>query len=160
MLKATQIVKIIDVCLIILYVFLLAFGGQTKIWFSLALILLSVPSFFRAYFFRLDSKVYLGSILLFCGLFGIFTQRYQLDLKVFYPAYIFILGLSSFLVFVFFRQKFHLKVFVICILEVLLLVVYKLLYISLVEFLLLELAFLIFLSTNISTRIFINTRSN
>ena len=160
MLKITQTIKLIDCFLIILYTCSITIGKLQNIWFSLALICLSVPCFFRAYFFKIDSRLYLGTLLFFYGIFGVCIIHYNLDLKMYYPIYIMIIGLASFFVFAFFRQKFHLKVFVICLLEVLLLVVYKLLYISLMEFLLLELSIVIFILANVSKRVFINTRSN
>ncbi len=160
MLKVTQIIKLTNIILLALYLLLLVFAKLQNIWFSLALIFLSVPCFLRSYFFKIDSRLYVGVLLLLCGIFGVLVNYYNLNLNVYYPTYIMIVGLASFFVFAFFRQKFHLKVFVICLLEVLLLVVYKLLYISLQEFLLIELSLAIFIIANISKRIFINTRSN
>lgn len=131
-----------------------------NIWFSLALVFLSVPSLISAISQKLDSKLHQFSLLFLCGTFGILQNYNNIPIKDFYFIYIFIFGLASFSIFVFFRQKFHLKVFVICLFEVLLLIVYKMHYVTILEFVLLEIAFLLLVTQNLAKRIYINTRSN
>ncbi len=158
--KITRITKLINVILTLLFFILVFYFNLKPIWFSLSLIFLSTSQLFFAIFLKLDSKLYLFSILFLCGVWGIVKFYYAMPLSFYYFVYILILGLSSFLIFAFFRQKFHLKVFVICALEVLLLVVYKMEYVTILEFVLIEIAFLLFIIQNISKRVHVNTRSN
>ena len=131
-----------------------------RVWFSSALVLVSIMLLFRSAIFVQDSKLWLGSFLLLSGVFGVYKQFYGINLFMTYPVYIFIFGLSSLIVFAIFRQNIHLKVFVICSLEVLLLGVYKFAYVNFLEFLFLQIALALFVLTNMAKRANINTRSN
>lgn len=130
------------------------------VWFSVWLILVSFPLLVRSACFVQDSKLWLGSFLLFCGIFNLYCNFYDLPLKTVYPVYIFIFGLASLLVFAIFRQNIHLKVFGICFFEVVLLGIYKFAYITLIEFLFIQIAFLLFVIFKLLVRAKINTRSN
>ena len=158
--KITKITKLTNVILTLIFFVLVFYFNFRPIWFSLSLIFLSISQLLFAIFLKLDSKLYLFSILFFCGAFGIIKYYFSLPLSYYYFVYILILGLASLLVFAFFRQKFHLKVFVICALEVLLLVVYKMDFVTILEFSVLEIAFLLFIIQSISNRVHVNTRSN
>ncbi len=131
-----------------------------RVWFSSALVLVSIMLLFRSAIFVQDSKLWLGSFSLLSGVFGVYKQFYGINLFMTYPVYIFIFGLSSLIVFAIFRQNIHLKVFVICSLEVLLLGVYKFAYVNFLEFLFLQIALALFVLTNMAKRANINTRSN
>lgn len=158
--KVNILLKIIDVLLIGLYVTLIFFPAFQKIWFSTALVFVAISLLLRSAFFVQDSKLWLGSFFMLCGVFGVYKTFYGINLSIIYPIYILIFGLASFIVFVIFRQNIHLKVFVICSLEVLLLGVYKFAYVSLWEFIFLQVALLLFVSLNMAKRANINTRSN
>ncbi len=131
-----------------------------KIWFSTALVLVAVMLLLTSAFFVQDSKLWLGSFFMLAGVFGVYKQFYGFDLFNVYPVYIFIFGLASLIVFAIFRQNIHLKVFVICTLEVLLLGIYKFAYVNLWEFVFLQVALVLFVLTNMAKRANINTRSN
>ena len=158
--KITILTKIFNFVLLSLYIILITLLNLNKVWFSLALILISIPILIKSMYYVLDSKLWFGSFLLLCGVFGVFKTFYGLEFTFIYPIYILIFGLSSFLVFAIFRQNIHLKVFVICFFEVVLLSIYKFAYISLTEFCFIQAAFLIFVLTNMLVRAKINTRSN
>ena len=131
-----------------------------KIWFSTALVLVAIILLLASAFFVQDSKLWLGSLLMLSGGFGVYKQFYGFNLFNVYPVYIFIFGLASLIVFVIFRQNIHLKVFVICSVEVLLLGIYKFAYVNLWEFIFLQVALVLFVLTNMAKRANINTRSN
>lgn len=158
--KITILKKIINSVLLSLYFILICMCDLHNIWFSLALILISIPTMIESGVFKLDSKLWLGSFLIMCGVFGICKTILNLQLQDFYPIYILIFGLSSFLVFAIFRQNIHLKVFVISFCEVLLLSIYKFAYVSLLEFWFVQIALILFVSSNLLVRAKINTRSN
>ena len=121
---------------------------------------LSIPILIKSAYFVQDSKLWLGSFLMFIAIFNIYVHFYGLSFENIYPVYILIFGLSSFLVFAIFRQNIHLKVFVICIFEVLLLSIYKFAYITIIEFIFIQVLFILFVITNMLVRAKINTRSN
>ena len=153
-------IKILDCFLFLVYLFLITMTPLKRAWFSIFMIFFSIPLFFKSAFFVQDSKLWAGCFLLLCGTFGVYLNLYDLPLSVYYPIYILIFGLSSFIVFALFRQNIHLKVFVLCFLQVLLLCIYKFAYISLIDFIILQIAFALFVLTRLLIRAKINTRSN
>lgn len=158
--KATRILRVFDILLLGIYIALMFSPAFQRVWFSSALVLVSIMLLFRSAIFVQDSKLWLGSFSLLSGVFGVYKQFYGINLFMTYPVYIFIFGLSSLIVFAIFRQNIHLKVFVICSLEVLLLGVYKFAYVNFLEFLFLQIALALFVLTNMAKRANINTRSN
>lgn len=158
--KANILLKIVDACVFGLYIALMFVPAFQKIWFSTVLVFISVMLLLRSAFFVQDSKLWLGSFLMLCGVFGVYRQFYGINLFIIYPVYILIFGLASLIVFAIFRQNIHLKVFVISALEVLLLGVYKFAYVNLWEFIFLQVALILFVLTNMAKRANINTRSN
>lgn len=158
--KVSILLKIVDVILIGLYVALMFMPAFQKIWFSTALVLVAIILLLASAFFVQDSKLWLGSLLMLSGVFGVYKQFYGFNLFNVYPVYIFIFGLASLIVFVIFRQNIHLKVFVICSVEVVLLGIYKFAYVNLWEFIFLQVALVLFVLTNMAKRANINTRSN
>ena len=137
-LKITIALKIINVLISVIYIILLLIYNLKEVWFSLAIILISVPTLIKAIYFNLDSKLWLGSFLLLNGILGVVKNEMNLSFSIIYPIYILTIGLASFSVFAIFRQNIHLKVFVICFFEVLLLGIYKFALITFVEFLLIH----------------------
>ena len=158
--KITIYLKYLELALIFLYGVLLFIPNIRTIWFSTFLIMSSIPLFIKSLYFLQDSKLWLASLLLQFGIFGVLCQNFKLTIDMIYPMYVLIFGFSSFLVFVIFRQKIHLKVFVICVLEVVLLGIFKFEYISLVEFLFLQIVFLTYIIFKLLERLIINFRSN
>lgn len=158
--KITNLIKTVNCILLISYIIILISFNLYNIWFSMALIFISIPTLIECAFFKLDSKLWFGSFLMFCGVFGVIKTILGLSFSFVYPMYILIVGLSSFLVFAIFRQNIHLKVFVISFFEVLLLGIYKFAYVTLIEFWLLQIAFLLFISSRLLIRAKINTGSN
>ncbi len=158
--KITIFLKILNVFLFGLYSFCLFNSELRQVWFSLFILFLSIPILVKSAYFVQDSKLWLGSFLLFVSIFNIYIHFYGLSFRIVYPVYILIFGLSSFLVFAIFRQNIHLKVFVICIFEVLLLSIYKFAYITTIEFIFIQSIFVLFVITNMLVRAKINTRSN
>ncbi len=158
--KITIFLKIFKFFLFILYILCLTNSTLKEIWFSLALLFLSFPTLIKSAFFVQDSKLWIGSFLLFTSIFNMYKHFYGLEFKLIYPIYILIFGISSFLVFAIFRQNIHLKVFVICVFEVILLSIYKFAYINLFEFVFVQICFLFFVLANLLIRAKINTRSN
>ncbi len=158
--KINILLQIVDVCVLGLYIVLMFTSAFQKIWFSTSLVFMSVLLLLRSAFFVQDSKLWLGSFLMLCGVFGVYRQFYDMNLFIIYPIYILIFGLASLIVFAIFRQNIHLKVFVLSILEVLLLSIYKFAYVNLWEFVFLQVALVLFVLTNLAKRANINTRSN
>ena len=159
-LKITITLKMINVLISIIYIILLLIYNLKEVWFSLAISLISVPILIKSIYFNLDSKLWLGSFLLFNGLLGMVKYFFNFSFELIYPIYILTIGLASFSVFTIFRQNIHLKVFVICFFEVLLLDIYKFALITFVEFLLIQIIFVVFVLTNLFVRAKINTRSS
>ncbi len=158
--KITIFLKIFNLFLICLYAFCLFNIELRQVWFSLFILFLSIPILIKSAYFVQDSKLWLGSFLLFIAIFNIYVHFYGLRFSFVYPVYILIFGLSSFLVFAIFRQNIHLKVFVICVFEVLLLSIFKFAYITTFEFVFIQVIFVLFVITNMLVRAKINTRSN
>lgn len=158
--KITIFLKIINIFLSAGYIYIISTTNLIDAWFSVSLIFISISLLVRSICFVQDSKLWFGSFLLFVGIFGIFTYFYNLPFKLTYPIYILIFGFSSFLVFAIFRQNIHLKVFVLCFFEVLLLSIYKFAYLTLLEFCILQTFYLLFVISKLFVRAKINTRSN
>lgn len=130
----------------------------SDVWFSLALVFLSLPVFVRSIYFKSDSSLWVSSLLIWCGISGIFKNAFLIDMSLFYPAYIFSLSFASFVVFLFFRQKIHLKLFALILFEVIILVSYKLNYIPSVVFLFANISYCTIIAVWFVVRLLINTR--
>lgn len=95
-----------------------------KNWFSYALIALALMLFPRYIFYGIDTNLWAGLILLLCGAFGILSNFYRLNLIYNFVGYISAIGISSFIIFLLFRQIFHFKIFTFSLLFDIILVVY------------------------------------
>ena len=137
--KRTIILKGLEVCLAITYACCMLYFGE--FWYSFFLIFLSIPLAFKAAIFRHDSKLFGAVFLALCGGLGIYLKVISADWIMYIISYIFSAGIAAFTVFTFFRQNIHLKVFAICIFEVLLLSIFKFAYIKLVDFLIIQVVF-------------------
>ena len=131
-----RIIAIINILIFLYAIFakkILAIEVQ-EIWFFLALILIAIPFLVKSYLFNVDASAYLGSQLLFCGIMGGLSKVFMLHFSVVYPWYIFSFAFASFIVFVFFRQNIHFKIFAIITVEVLILLMYKLNFLNYLAF--------------------------
>ena len=111
-------IALIYLALLILSVFGVIFPFY-KNWFSFGLIALSLTLFPRYVFYGIDTNLWVGLVLILCGAFGIVSEFYKLNF-----GYIFSFGISSLIIFLFFRQIFHLKIFTFALLFDIILVVY------------------------------------
>lgn len=127
--KRTIILRYVNLASILGYAAVLAYfiiiNQPFEIWFSAAVSLLGINVLLKGWFFELDSCMYLASFLIFVGIASYIQDFFMIDAAVFYPWYIFALAFASLMVFSIFRQKIHLKLFVIVCIEVLLLFLYK-----------------------------------
>lgn len=130
----------------------------SDVWFSLGLVFISLPLFCRSIYFKSDSSLWASSLLIWCGIAGIYKNAYFVDMSLFYPIYIFSLSFASFIVYVFFRQKIHFKLFALILLEVIILLSYKLNYLPKHIFLLVNIAYLSALALWFIVRFLLNTR--
>lgn len=116
-------ILIVYITLLILSVFGIIFPFY-KNWFSFGLIALSLTLFPRYIFYGIDTNLWAGVLLILCGGFGIISFFYKLSLIYNFVGYIFCFGISSMIIFLFFRQIFHLKIFTFSLLFDIILVVY------------------------------------
>ena len=156
--KISIILKILKALFFVVYLFFLLLPNMTNIWFSLLLVFISILILFKAVCFVNDSKLWLGTFLLCVACFDILKVLFQLDFNDVYMIYIFIFGFASLQVFVFFRQNIHLKVFVFCTLEVLLLGISKFAYVTEFEFWYMQIMFLIYIISRLSLGLVNNFR--
>ena len=132
--KATIVLKILKVVFCAIYIFLLTLPNMINIWFSLFLVFISILLLAKAFVFMHDSKLWLGIFLLYTGCFNIIKYLANFKFGDIYWVYILTFGVASLHVFVVFRQKIHLKVFVFSAIQVLLLGILKFAYIDEFEF--------------------------
>lgn len=117
------LIALIYLAFLILSVFGVIFPFY-KNWFSFGLIALSLTLFPRYVFYGIDTNLWVGLVLILCGAFGIVSEFYKLNLVYNFVGYIFSFGISSLIIFLFFRQIFHLKIFTFALLFDIILVVY------------------------------------
>lgn len=143
----------------IFFIFNSFFGVDfSDVWFSLALVFVSFPLFCRSIYFNSDSSLWASSLLIWCGIAGIYNNVYLVSMSMFYPIYIFSVSFASFIVYVFFRQKIHFKLFALILLEVIILMSYKLNYLPNNIFLLINICYCTLLVLWFIIRLSINTR--
>lgn len=157
--KISILIKILKAIFLMLYLAILViFPILQNVWFSIFLIFVSILLNIKATYFKYDSKLWLGSFLFFNGAFNIFKYFEGLKLEDVYMIYILIFGIASLHVFVVFRQKIHLKVFVFSAIEVLLLGILKFTYFSKFEFWYLQIMFLVYTALKLASRLVNNFR--
>lgn len=93
--------------------------------FFFCLIFLGVLCMFRCIYLKLDSNLYVGSVLLFVGCVGVVQNSGFIDISFYTSLYVFSFCFASLMVFVFFRQNIHLKLFAIVFTLVLILFMYE-----------------------------------
>lgn len=150
------------ICLAGIYIFFVfnSFFGIdfSDVWFSLALIFVSFPLFCRSIYFCSDSSLWISSLLIWCGIAGIFKNIYLINMSLFYPIYIFSIPFASFIVYLFFRQKIHFKIFALILIEVIILISFKLNYLPKNIFLLINICYCTLLVLWFIIRLSVNTR--
>jgi len=95
-----------------------------KLWFSTALFFLGSILLLRSAFYRIDSSLWCAVFFAACSVTGYLGYLYRFDSWKLAAGYLFAAGYASLLVFVFFRQIFHIKTFAILSGAVLLLLLY------------------------------------
>ena len=96
-----------------------------KSWFSYALIFLSLLVLPRFILFNVDTNLWAFNLLFLCGFFGVLKSYFKLNTMYSVCGYIICVSVSSFLMFVFFRQIFHFKLFTFLFLSAIILIVYE-----------------------------------
>lgn len=96
-----------------------------KSWFSYSLMFLSFLILPRFVVYNVDTNLWAFNLLFLCGGFGILKNFYSLTTTYSIAGYMLCVSISSFLMFVFFRQIFHFKLFTFLTLFVIILIVYE-----------------------------------
>lgn len=94
-------------------------------YFYFALVFISFLLFFRSFYLKLDSSLYSGSLILFVGIVGIIQNVKLINIPFYTSLYVFSLCYASLMVFFFFRQNIHLKLFAIVFALVIILFMYE-----------------------------------
>lgn len=88
-----------------------------RISFATSLILIGILLLVRAISLKIDSSMFIGLILLLCGILNFllyFGQVYwKISINEFWPYYLFAVSLSSLITGVYFKDKLQLKLFVL-----------------------------------------------
>ena len=88
-----------------------------RISFATSLILIGILLLVRAISLKIDSSMFIGLILLLCGILNFllyFGQVYwEISINEFWPYYLFAVSLSSLITGVYFKDKLQLKLFVL-----------------------------------------------
>lgn len=107
--KKTKIYKLstgISVILCVFFILLSIFYFKKyDLWFYIFSISVGLNLIVKSHLFKLDSSCYFGSLLLFCGMSGLFISIFSLDYKEVY--FLLSTALASVVVFIRFRQVFH-----------------------------------------------------
>lgn len=162
-LKKTIILRYFFIFSVIGYLGVMAYffiiGNPIEEWFSLAILILGFNSLLKSWFWELDSSLFIGSMLIFIGVASLIQNFFMFDIENFYPWYIFSLSFASIMVFSIFRQKTHLKLFVISCLEVIILFIYKARLLPNILFYVINTLYLLFILTLFIRSYKKNTRS-
>lgn len=105
-----------------------------KTWFSYGLIFISILLVPRFISFGIDTNLWAGSVLFLCGSFGVIRFYENISTLYSLAGYLFCFGLSSLIMFCFFRQIFHLKIFTFMLFSAIIIFVYESGAISLIAF--------------------------
>lgn len=126
----SKLYRVFFVVLILMYFTLLGLSiGEIifpfyETWFSFALIFLAFALFPRFILYGVDTNLWIGSILLLSGCFGLINFYLEISWIFSLAGYLFSATFPSIFMFMFFRQIFHLKLFTFGILFVIILIVY------------------------------------
>ena len=105
-----------------------------KLWFSYGLIFIALTLFPRFISFGINTNLWIGTVLLLSGSFGIL--RFHLNISTLFSlaGYLFCFASASLIMFFFFRQIFHLKIFTFMLFFAIIIFVYEWGIISLIAF--------------------------
>ena len=95
-----------------------------KLWFSYLLIFISlllVPRFIN---YGIDTNLWIGTALMLCGGFGVVRFYVEISTLFSISGYLACVGVASLIMFFFFRQIFHLKIFTFMLLFAIIIFVY------------------------------------
>lgn len=120
----TVFLALIYMLLILCSIFVSTLPPFYKYWFSISMLFLGMSLFMRYICYRIDSNLYSGVLLSFFGIVGIVNFYFKFDLIMVAAGYLFAFAVSSFSVFIKFRQTFHIKVFAFLVLCDIVLIVY------------------------------------
>ena len=108
--KKTHILKLsLGICFF-LCAFFIAFSifyfKRYDLWFYIFSCFVGIYLFIKSFLLKIDSSCYFGSLLLFFGISGLCINIFTLDFKEVY--FLISTALASIMVFLFFKQTFHL----------------------------------------------------
>ena len=104
---------LLEICTFLALVIFFEEVDIKSIWFSLLLVLIGIYSLLYAFLYSEDAEIYFGFLVLFIGIVSAIQFKLNYNFTTIYPAYIFCFAMGNLAVFVFFRQKIHLKLFAI-----------------------------------------------
>lgn len=162
--KKNKILLFFAIFCVILFIFSLFFEinnvSLKEYWFSIASVLIGQYSFIYFLMYKLDSSLYYSFLNSSIGISSFFQSVNEYSFVFYYPVYLLCFAISSFAVFVLFRQKIHFKLFAILTLEAILLIAYKIKILNLWQLLLINGLYLIFVLAEIVFRIKRNLKEN
>lgn len=137
--KRSFVLRTFSVLSVLLYVFLILFSKINlkiiyELWFSTALFFLANILFLRSVFYKINSALWFSVVLYVCFLVGVFGKTFEFSTIQYISGYLFSFTYASFVVFIFFRQRFHIKTFAFLSAVVLVLFMYSVGYLGYVAF--------------------------
>lgn len=118
--KKFAIYNVVNLILLVGYVVLIVLKNQIKIinitnsdfWFSTLVIVVGISLLLKAIIFKSDSSTWFGSLLTTNGSVVFLSRQFALSYAMLWPTILSSIMLSSLLVAVFYKDWFHLKIFV------------------------------------------------
>lgn len=98
--------------------------------FGISILFIGIYTLIYYLLYGLDSSLYYGCLTFLLGDAVLCQNFLEIPTSMFYPAYILCFSLASFAVFAIFRQKIHFNLFAILLVEVILLISYKIDYLN------------------------------
>ena len=132
--------------------------SPSEIWFSVAMFLIGIYTLIYYKFFKLDSSLYYGVLLILLAVSTAYRHFSGLSFARGYPYYIACFAYAHFAVFVVFRQYIHCKIFAILGIEVILLMSYKINLLPLFALIAINVGFLALVAFNACIRVRRNLR--
>ena len=141
--KRSIISKYFSIFLITVYLGVLLFyffttGKVLPFWFSLACVMISFWCFLKAYYFNLDSSLFLGCFLFFSGFLAILRYFVVLPHNLSVFCYVLSVALALLITGVFYKKKLHYRISFILLLEDFLILLYSYNILTLLSFIILS----------------------
>lgn len=145
----------------LIYIFLISYSKNNfkivyELWFSTALFFIANVLLLRSLLFRVNSSLWSSVVLYICFLTSVLGKVYKFTTIQYITGYLFSFCYASLVVFLFYRQRFHIKTFAFLLSLVLLFTMYS---IGLIDIILL-IIFLIIISILLSYWIFKTVKLN